>query len=66
MKTKREFLQDITKEYRDAGEAWPASAKHIAAWAIREGLWKPQTKSMISQAALEIAAACVGNIHSAT
>ena len=57
MKTKREFLQDITRRYRASGEAWPATAKHIASWAIREGLWKPQSKSMISQAAMEIAAA---------
>lgn len=57
MKTKREFLQEITKQYRDAGEVWPTTAKHIAAWAIREGHWKPHPKSMIEQCAGELAAA---------
>jgi hypothetical protein len=57
MKTKTEFLQEITGQYRDAGEKWPTTCKEIAAWAIREGLWKPYPKNMVSQCATEIAAA---------
>jgi len=54
-KTKTEFLQEITEQYREAGEKWPATAKDIAAWAIREELWKPYPKSLITQCAAEIA-----------
>jgi hypothetical protein len=57
MKTKTEQLWDITAKYRAAGERWPATAKDIAAWAIREKLWQPQPRSMIDQCAAEIAAA---------
>lgn len=54
-KTKTEFLQEITKKYRAAGEKWPTTCKEIAAWAIREELWKPQSKNLITQCASEIA-----------
>lgn len=57
MKTKTEHLWDITANYRATGEKWPATAKDIAAWAIRSKLWLPQTRSMIDQCASEIAAA---------
>lgn len=56
-KTKTEFLQEITEQYRSAGEKWPATCKEMAAWAIREGLWKPYPKNLITQCASEIAAA---------
>src|SRR3954471_17902191 len=56
-KTKTEFLQEVTAEYRTTGEKWPATCKDIAAWAIREGKWKPYPKNLISQCASEIAAA---------
>ena len=57
MKTKTEFLQKIVDCYRAAGEAWPATTKQIAAWAIKEQHWKPAQKRLISQCASEIAAA---------
>jgi len=57
MKTKREFLQEITDQYREAGQKWPTTCKEIAAWAIREGLWKPYPKNLVTQCATEIAAA---------
>ena len=56
-KTKTEFLQEITEQYRAAGEKWPATCKDIAAWAISERLWKPYPKNLITQCASEIAAA---------
>jgi hypothetical protein len=57
MKTKTEFLQEITENYRAAGQKWPATCKDIAAWAISEKLWKPYPKNLITQCASEIAAA---------
>jgi hypothetical protein len=56
-KTKTEFLQSVVATYRATGESWPATARQIGAWAIREGFWKPPTKSQIDQCAQEIAAA---------
>jgi hypothetical protein len=56
-KTKTEFLQEITEQYRESGEKWPATCKDIAAWAIREGLWRPYPRNLITQCASEIAAA---------
>ena len=56
-KTKTEFLQEIVEAYRAAGNPWPATAKHIGAWAIREGYWKAPIKNQIDQCAHEIAAA---------
>jgi hypothetical protein len=56
-KTKTEQLQDIVEAYRSSGEVWPATAKQIGAWAIREGHWKAAIKSQIDQCAMEIASA---------
>lgn len=56
-KSKKEFLQEITENYRSTGQKWPATCKDIAAWAIREGLWKPYPKNLVTQCAAEIAAA---------
>lgn len=52
-----EQMQKIVGKYRDEGEAWPASAKVIAAWAITNGLWKAQPSSIISQCADHLARA---------
>ena len=41
---------------KDGGE-WPATAREIAAWAIREKLWQPQRSSVIDQCAQELAKA---------
>jgi hypothetical protein len=57
MKTKTEFLQEIVEQYREAGEPWPTTSKHIAMWAIRARLWEPPTKNLVSQCASEISAA---------
>ena len=55
--TKNEHLQQLAETYRKAGQEWPASAKMIAAWAIREKLWQPQPRSMLRQCARELAEA---------
>jgi hypothetical protein len=57
VKTKTEFLQDIVEQYRKAKQPWPATAKHIGAWAIQNGHWKAPIKNQIDQCAEEIAAA---------
>jgi len=46
-KTKTEQLQDIVEAYRVAGESWPATARQIGAWAIRERLWHPEIKDQV-------------------
>ena len=56
-KTKTEFLQDITAAYREANQPWPTTARHIAAWAIQEGMWRPHPRSVIEQCASELTAA---------
>jgi len=54
-KTKTEQLQGIVDQYRDSGEEWPPTARMIAAWAVRKGLWQPQQQSLISRCAKEFA-----------
>ncbi len=48
---------EIVQQYRDAGQPWPATAKQMAAWAIREGRWRPQPAALIGQCAEELARA---------
>jgi len=44
-------LQQIVGGFRQAGGRWPATSKEMAAWAYREGLWKPRPGEMIKQLA---------------
>ncbi len=55
--TYNEQLQEIVRKYRDAGEEWPTTSKHIAAWAINHGLWQPQRMLLISKCAEEMSKA---------
>ncbi|MBZ5638295.1 MAG: hypothetical protein LAO51_05995 [Acidobacteriia bacterium] len=50
----REQMQRIANEYMDSGQPWPATARQIAAWAVRSGRWKPQPESLIAQCAEEL------------
>ncbi len=50
-------LQRIADDYKQAGEPWPASARAIAAWAIRNNLWQPQPSAVVSQCADHLARA---------
>ena len=42
MATYSESLQDIFKQYENAGMPVPAEPREVAAWAIKKGLWKPR------------------------
>ncbi len=50
-------LRRIVEDYQRAGEPWPATAREIAAWAVRQGLWRPQPGDLMTQCAHEIAGA---------
>jgi hypothetical protein len=50
-------MQKIVEEYRGAGEAWPASTKAIAAWAITTGRWSLPDSAAISKCAEDLATA---------
>lgn len=47
----------IVNDYRASSEAWPATARQIAAWAIRERRWTPATELAIAKCADELARA---------
>lgn len=55
--TYSEQMQRIVRQYQDAGQPWPASARQIAAWAIRERKWSPPHNTLISRCAEELARA---------
>lgn len=57
MTTYTKQLQQIVEEYREAGETWPASAKTIAGWAIRNGRWQLHQSKVLNKCAEEIATA---------
>ncbi len=50
-------MQKIVEEYRRAGEPWPASAKTMAAWAIRTKRWELPASAAINKCAEDLAAA---------
>lgn len=50
-------LRDIANRYIGSGQPWPASARTIAAWAIRNGLWQPQPSDLVGQCADQLAVA---------
>jgi hypothetical protein len=50
-------IQRIVDQYLEAGQAWPATTRQIAAWAIGRGLWKPEPSKVVDQFAREIAEA---------
>ena len=56
-KSKTEFWQGLVRRYRRNGEHWPTTSRQIAVWAIREKLWRPPEKNLVSQCAAEVAAA---------
>src|SRR6188472_465924 len=55
--TYNEQLQMIVRRYTEIGGEWPAATSQIAAWAIREELWKPHPDSIVRQCASDLAAA---------
>lgn len=55
--TYSEQLQNIVRQYQDAGQPWPASARQIAAWGYAQKLLIPQPSTIIKRYAEEIARA---------
>lgn len=57
MATYTEKLQKIWREYESVGNTGPVTAREVARWAIREGLWKPQPASIERRCAEDLARA---------
>ena len=49
--------QRTVREYRAAGQRWPATSKEIAAWAIQNEKWDMPHEAVLKRCAEEIAAA---------
>src|SRR5216683_1230638 len=49
--------QEIVDKYIESGQPWPATAKQIAAWAIRNKLWAPHPSRLIDLCADQLARA---------
>ena len=54
-------LRAIANEYMTSGQAWPATVRQIAAWAIEKGLWQPQLSDPVGQCADLLAKAMCGD-----
>ncbi len=50
-------MQDLVKEYRKAGQQWPTTARHIAAWAIKHNRWAPHASKILTLCADQISRA---------
>lgn len=50
-------MQRIASDYRAAGQTWPAAAREIASWAIRNKLWLPPHSALVAQCADDLARA---------
>ena len=57
MLTRNKDLQHIADKYRESGQPWPAATRDMAAWAIREGLWKPSHSDLLNQCTDQLARA---------
>ena len=55
--TYTEQMQRIVRTYRERGNAWPASTKELGAWAIGEGLWRPNPTAVLEMCANDLARA---------
>jgi hypothetical protein len=54
MSSYNDQLLDIVEQYRRAGNAWPATKRQIARWAIDNGLWHPHASALLDQFAREL------------
>ena len=50
-------LQNVVAKYRLSGNAWPASSKDIASWAISLGLWEMPDEAIVRKCAEDISRA---------
>jgi hypothetical protein len=57
MITKKEQLQKIVKEYREAGQSWPATTEEIAQWAVVVGKYDLTAPTLVRHCARELAQA---------
>ena len=48
-------MQSIVTDYRLSEQPWPATAREIAAWAIREGRWKMPAAAVEDRCAGDVA-----------
>ena len=55
--TYNEQLLNIVGAYRDAGLPWPATARQMADWAIRRGMWNQHPDAAVRRCAEDIARA---------
>jgi hypothetical protein len=53
-RTYTEQMQDIARQYRGAGQSWPTTLKHIAAWAINQGLWDAPPTLLVTKCAEDL------------
>ena len=52
-----EQMQRIWQEYEGAGMPTPATTRDVAAWAIKQGLWKPRPADIVTQCADDLSKA---------
>jgi hypothetical protein len=57
MKSQTDFLQDIVRQYVQAGHSTPANPKDMARWAIGQRLWAQKPEAVINQCAEQLARA---------
>jgi hypothetical protein len=55
-----QHLQEFIRLFRERVEDRPVTLREVAAWAIREGLWEPPTRSAVDQLAKELGRAARG------
>lgn len=53
MQRRRERNAALVNQYIASGLPWPCEPRRIAEWAINRGLWKPQSETLVKQAAEE-------------
>jgi hypothetical protein len=56
-------LQQVIREYREAGQAWPATSHDIARWAIETSRWCPYPSDIEGIAARYFSAAMSEEYH---
>jgi hypothetical protein len=52
-----EKLQAYWRQYKEAGNEGPATAKDIAAWVVDQGLWKPRAADIVKVLAEDLSRA---------